>query len=609
MPSRQDNPDARPVKPPRWVSPWSFDDEWEDEQRRHAAANRQAKVVEKQAAKKEPPPAPEVAVSPPAQSKAPELPAVSARPAATPTIVSFREEVLPADLKVAPDIPPVSHTNPPPADLDRRFRPPSAELPRQNATASPPPKAEPARRRSAFDPPVEDLVGIDPPTSTPQKRPGPVPISARQRYEPRFPWGTVLTSILGVAGIFLLGSIYLIDAPPVSDDDLLIKAPVDTAPKIAGPERLITFLQAVNTLPDVALAQKPAWKWEAAFLQSFMQGNGAALDALRDLLGDFDWHPHHAVWYQEDHGEHSSWPHVRILLQARVANLLRFGDEQAALSAALDLGRLSRCLQEMWSWPSYSLRSQELHLACVQMTAQVLKNTRLSSAELKPFQEEFMKLTPRDDLLQGALSAFYLHEKKLIFGEKSGEPLDTMPRGVLQERPGRLFFKKQETLGLFAEACRQMRDQVVEAPFSVGPARRLSFVKPRARFSFQPNGAGESYFTEQFDSIDDLPERHHLARARHSLVVSLFAIRRYLADHQKLPSGLTDLQSDYLSDMPLDPYSGEPLHYDPLKGVLFSVGDDFHAEDGRITEPPLADNSEPTIELGIAIATLVPTGQ
>jgi hypothetical protein len=415
--------------------------------------------------------------------------------------------------------------------------------------------------------------------------------------------------MLGVAGIFLLGSIYLIDAQPVSDEDLSIKAPVDTAPKIAGPERLSTFLQAVNTLPDMAMALKPAWKWETAFLQSFMQGNGAALDALRDLLGDFDWHPHHAAWHQEDLGEHHSWPHVRILLQARVANLLRLGDEQAAMSAALDLGRLSRHLQEMWSWPSYSLRSQELHMACVQMTAQVLKNTRLSNAELKPFQEEFMKLTSRDDLLQGALNAFYIHEKKLIFGEKSGQPLDTMPRGVLQERPGRLFFKKHETLGLFAAACRQMRDQVVEAPFSGGTAHRLSVVKPQAVLSFRPNGAGESYFAEHFDPIYDLPERHHLARTRHSLVLSLFAIRRYLAEHQILPSGLTVLQPDYLPDTPIDPYSGEPLHYDPLKGVLFSVGDDFHAEGGRVTEPPLTDSSEPTVELGIAIATPVPTGR
>jgi len=597
------------VKPPRWVSPWSFDDEWEDEQRRHAAANRPAKVVEKQAVQNASHREPKANVRTPLQPKASDQPVVSAKLVTTPSIVSFREELSSADFKKASDIPPASHTNPPPTDLDRSFRPPSVEVPRKKTTTSPPPKAEPVRRRSAFDPPTEEQVGVDPPTSTPQKRPGPVPNSARQRYEPRFPWGTVLTSILGVAGIFLLGSIYFIDVQPISDDDLSIKVPVDTAPKIAGPERLSTFLQAVNTLPDMAMALKPAWKWETAFLQSFMQGNGAALDALRDILGDFDWHPHHAAWHQEDYGEHHSWPHVRILLQARVANLLRLGDEQAALSAALDLGRLSRHLQEMWSWPSYSLRAQELHMACVQMTAQVLKNTRLSSAELRPFQEEFMKLTQRDDLLQGALSAFYLHQKKLIFGEKSGEPLDTMPRGVLQERPGRLFFKKQETLGVFAEACRQMRDQVVEAPFSVGTAHRLSFVKPRAALSFRPNGAGESYFAEQFDPIFDLPERYHLARTRHSLVLSLFAIRRYLSDHQKLPSGLTDLQPDYLPDMPIDPYSGEPLHYDPLKGVLFSVGDDFHADDGRVTEPPLAETSEPTVELGIAIATPVPAGQ
>lgn len=446
----------------------------------------------------------------------------------------------------------------------------------------------------------------DPPT---QKRPAPVPNSVRRRKPASvFPWSTVFTTILGMAGLFLLGSIYFIDVPPVPDDDLALQTPVDTTPRITGPVRLGTFLQAVNTLADMELAMKPASKWEPALLQSFIQGNGAALDALRDLLGDFDWHPHHAAWHQEDLGQHPSWPHLRILLQARVAYLLRTNQEQAALDAVLDIGRLSSRLREMWSWPSYAHRAQELHMACMQAAALLLKDTRLPAAALKAGQVEFYPLMPSDELLQGALSSFYLHEKKLLFGENSGEPLDTMPGGILRERPGRLFFKKQETLGLFANASRLLRDQVVEAPFSTKSSTSPPWRKSRVALWFQPNGAGQAYFAGHVADTADLPRLHHLARTRHALVLSLFAVRRYLAEHQKLPSGLSDLLPDYLPELPLDPYSGEPLHYDPLKGVLFSAGDDFQVQDGHVTDPPLTDAAEPTVEIGIAIATPVQAG-
>jgi hypothetical protein len=47
------------------------------------------------------------------------------------------------------------------------------------------------------------------------------------------------------------------------------------------------------------------------------------------------------------------------------------------------------------------------------------------------------------------------------------------------------------------------------------------------------------------------------------------------------------------------------MQYDPLKGVLFSAGVNFLKEGGRITQPPMLDAAEPTVDLGIAVATPV----
>jgi hypothetical protein len=144
----------------------------------------------------------------------------------------------------------------------------------------------------------------------------------------------------------------------------MVQEPVDLAPKIVGPERLGTFLQAVIAIPDLRVALLPAWKWERQTLESYVRGNGAALDGLRDLLGDFDWHPRHAAWHAEDLGEHVSWPHVRILLQARVAYLLSSGNEESALLPSTSAALVGDCMNCGPGPPTCSVRRRCTWPAC-----------------------------------------------------------------------------------------------------------------------------------------------------------------------------------------------------------------------------------------------------
>ena len=82
--------------------------------------------------------------------------------------------------------------------------------------------------------------------------------------------------------------------------------------------------------------------------------------------------------------------------------------------------------------------------------AHLLGGTRLSGAALGASQQVFAACLLSDkQLKEHLLPAFYLHEKKLLLGRKSGAPLDTLPGGVEFARPGRLFFKTNETLDLF----------------------------------------------------------------------------------------------------------------------------------------------------------------
>ncbi len=610
MNSSRDDSNAPSKKAERWISPWSFDDEW-DREFSTSSANIGPRPEDSKIATLKP----EAESTPDTNlvsafakpSEPPQQTTAESRSKSFETFGSFAEI---HDPKPAPRSTPTPATT---ADLDlSRFQPPEIIEPESTAAPITPisgPLTAPAKTAT--------LVKAEPaqasqPSVTPQRRPAAVPTNTMNCPEPESEssWGNAIILCMGLLGFVMLAWIYLTDVKLGSDEDLRLQIPVDQTPKIAAPERLLTFLNAVMKIETMDQARQPVWDWDPVMLDSFVKANSSnnAFDNLLDLLEDFDWHPHHAAWHIEDLGEHPSWPHVRILLQARSIYLLRHGDETAAFAAAIDIAELSRRMQELWAWPSYMQRSQEMHMAAVQTTAELLRKTLLNSTALGVYQNEFMQCEPSDSILQDAFRGFYTHEKSLMFGEKAGVPLDTLPRGVTQERPARLFFKKNETLGLFADVFRQLRNEIVMPPFAIlGPATHSVAYSGRNRsFSFQPNGAGEAYFGERIEAYLDIPSRHNLAKVRHHLVTALFAARRFIADQQRLPAGLSELKPSYLMEVPSDVFSGLPLCYDALKGLIFSVGNDFRDEGGKITQPALLDPAEPTVEIGIKVALPVP---
>lgn len=420
------------------------------------------------------------------------------------------------------------------------------------------------------------------------------------------PWGSAVLIGLGVLSFVFVAWLYVHDGDPRGDEDLIARHPVDQALKVSSIERMRILLSSLQPPPPGAAAIGPPWAWDTPMLSEFLALNGRAMDNLKDLLEDEDWHGRHAIWYETDLGKDQAWTTLGLLKQAEAAYLERRGEEEAAFTAAIDLAELASRMQEIEAWPSYYLGSREIHMRCVQITAHLLGRTKLSAVTLRAFQEFFDACRLSDERLKADLiPAFYLHEKKLLLGGKSGAPLDTLPGGVQFARPGRLFFKVNETLDYFADTFRLLRARVGIAFSDVGSQLDLrdEAVTSRSAGYYQPNGAGEAYFARRIEPYLDIPAQHQLACTRHALVMQLFAIRRFVADQHRLPATLAELTPRYLPDLPIDPYAGNaPYHYQPARGVLYSLGTDYADESGRMGGTPLADDKEPTVELGFGIA-------
>ena len=411
------------------------------------------------------------------------------------------------------------------------------------------------------------------------------------------PWRKLMGLSLAVFAFTIVTWIYWQDEKPPSEETLQIKRDFDDSARPSAIGRMRTLLTSVAPVQSADLVGVPPWQWQTPNLARMVDANGIARENLRDLLEEPDWHPRHKAWFKEDIGIHGAWTSLAILKQAEAAYLMRRGEDEAAFTAAIDIAELARSLQELQAWPSYYDRSLHLFERACQTLADLLKTTKLDSRRLAAFQDEFVKCAPSDDVLRSGMSAWYLFEKKLMLGPESLEPEDTLPGGVFYERPGRLFFKPSRTLQLFVLSFRDLRDEAEKPPYNRSSQIALRLGRMGASFGL-PNSAGEAYFSGRIAPYISLPERQSIAHAQHAVVVTLFALRRFHADYKRLPPKLLNLRPDFLTDLPVDPFSNEPLKYDFASGVVSSVGTNYTSDPGTPAEPPLADHREISAQAG-----------
>lgn len=462
------------------------------------------------------------------------------------------------------------------------------------------------------EPPVEPpVVRPEMPVQEPQpprRAPLSRPVLSKPNYsrnENEASWSTLIILSMGMLAFVFIAWVYVEDDKNVgADEDLLVRWPLEQAVTIRTPDKVRKFLDSLVSFENPELYGQPPWQWDTPTLSRIVQSNGAALDNLRDLLEDADWHPHHAAWHAEDLGGDPRWHQALLLKQVEAAYLSRKQLEEEAFTAAIDLAETGWRLEQVQAWPSFYQRSLEAQTRAAQTLGDLLRQTRLPEATLRQFQRQYSVCQPTNEMLAAAQGAFYVHEKKLILGPKSGENLDTMPGGAQLQRPGRLFFKPYETVRLFATAFRQLQDDS-KTPLAHTSEIRLKGIPP-GEGSWQPNSAGLAYFTRRMKLYTPLPAFVGLVRARGSLVITLFAVRRCIAERKTLPTNLEQLRDyHYLLDVPPDVYTGAALQYDAALGLIWSVGNDLQSRGGAVSDPPMNDATEPTIETGITMATPV----
>ncbi len=404
---------------------------------------------------------------------------------------------------------------------------------------------------------------------------------------------------VGVLGLMISVWFYASDTEPPNDADLTPAAPVLKAAvaRPRAPDRLRLALESAVPLSADDSTGRQLWTWDTQRLGVAVQANAAALDNLHDLLSENDWQPYHAAWRDDDIGSQRNWAVLGAAKEAAAFYFARTGDDHAALRSALDLAALARHLQSLHAWPTFYARGTEMHMRACETLAELLRTSRATPSQLVIVQEAFARLAPSDNVLSTAMNTYYRFERGLIAG--TDPTIDSSIPPLVKQHHSHLFFKPNATLRIFASGFRSLRTEVLKTPYARFPAIAALVGTEGAPLAVAgtPNVVGMKLANQRLWPYARLVELEGLERARHVIVTTMFAARRYMLDRGRLPPSLSALVPDYLAEPPLDPFNGRLLGYHSERGVIYSVGLDSVDAGGHIMPRPLEDGYEPSASL------------
>ena len=130
-----------------------------------------------------------------------------------------------------------------------------------------------------------------------------------------------------------------------------------------------------------------------------------------------------------------------------------------------------------------------------------------------------------------------------------------------------LFFKPEATKNELAKILRQTIHHLDSGDLSVpfptfdrGDAPFLVAYNPRSQELLEDHRQVQIQLSLLTERVD------------HGLAILFLALKAHHLDHGRLPERLEELVPTYVSELPVDPFSGKPLRYDRVKMRIYSTG-------------------------------------
>jgi hypothetical protein len=407
------------------------------------------------------------------------------------------------------------------------------------------------------------------------------------------------------------------DEPPPADEDLKVKRL-----QIPDDQNAFTYLQqAAKKLklpkPDAPLARQAqdgkneaegpqneqelfyeiaaGRRWDGPFVERVLKSNAEALALWEQGMAA----PHFQTlevktWKEElTHG----WSYLPIgnlaMLRARAA--AKRGDHEAAFAEGLKLVRFGWRIEGDKGCLIEYLVGIAVHGMGHGLMREMLSGCNLPPARLRHYAAELAKC-PAD--AQGLADAFrndYEVQWEFVEGLVSDKytpasvtgpsspsvrelnPRVEIPWGTMRAA----VFNPQATRRVFAETARSRIANVSKAFREMTPEDPTLSEFSLLRDVFSGNTLGRSICRILLPASHGALEQKCRANVDLAATRILLALKAYKLEKAKLPATLAELVPEYLDNVPLDDYDGQPMRYNAAKKVVYSVGKNL-TDDGGI---------------------------
>jgi len=424
----------------------------------------------------------------------------------------------------------------------------------------------------------------------------------------------------------LLGSWYVLhDEPPPADTDLrvqVIASPRDQngvyqfADLLQGPLKSNLYGASIVPLSTEDGDYKLRALWGgAAGADEFLTRSQPVLPELDALLAkpSFDLTGMLAAapgWPDMQNHEWDAYAwEIAEILQLAAARAQQAEDYPAAVREILRAQRFANRLSQ-----AHGTTMDMLSAIVLDSLAALSIRELLNDPALPPVERDILSQAAPNWFLSGQQSLLSDYEavRAQLNAIKVSHPLlSPYPRSSVQEKLRYSFLtlttQPNATLALTARMVRREQAFLPEADGHFDRAAKLAadweaeITKPMPTRNF----GGRSLLQEPMSRVFPL-SWIYTATAVDRLVQAGLAVRHYFDDHHARPATLAELVPQYLPAVPVDPFDGQPLRYDPGKGLIYAVGTELtdHGGSRFVRAPqngefidPLRDTAQPTLEL------------
>lgn len=397
-------------------------------------------------------------------------------------------------------------------------------------------------------------------------------------------WKKVILWPLGFLLVVLV-ALWAYDEKLQPYDDLLPLPPVDTDPDKNG---YFFLKQRWANLPELDRADQTRLTdmlsgkdpWDPALVEKLRKGRETLVADLKEALTRPSFEPPTLQSYNDSEALDLYWimRSVRISLMEIQAAALE-DDKEKALSLRYDLHLLSSKLVNDSNSLIGLLVGSALHSLVAELTNDVLDLRKLSGIQLerlaKEWQDELSaaQVWPRVVCGEATFSRTFL--------EAVAENRLELDYAAVMPKYSGLLLKKNKTLN----GVHRVYRATSEFGFKIFPDEAAAEASgwnpkelnlPKWKRNLDANYAGTKIVSELGANWKILPGLRDKLLFRPRAMRVKIAILRWQEKHPgQWPATLQELVPDYLPEVPVDPFNGKPIDWDPANKIIFCAGSDW----------------------------------